>query len=263
MHAIRLGDLHPDPENARKTFRKETIGRLAGTIEKAGLLQNLVVRTHPELEGQYFIVCGERRYRAFKLLQEHSALIPVGGESIECDDDFPVACVLIDGPNEGNIRVINLLENTGREDMTIWELGFAYHELAEESDMTQADIGKAVGKSQWHVGSHILIATQLHPAVLEKLRTLQSQVPSVPALLKIVKAKDELGRPDKQKQLELLGHQFTRLQLKSDRRPSIKKQLGRLTRMNVKSDVQPVVEAVITYLNGGSTFEYEQKGTKR
>jgi hypothetical protein len=58
----RLIDIHPSPLNPRKSFDEAAIIELALSIAAQGLLQNLVLR--PRAEGGYWIVAGERRYRA-------------------------------------------------------------------------------------------------------------------------------------------------------------------------------------------------------
>src|SRR4051812_36372964 len=74
---IPLGDLSPDPFQPRKEFSQHAIRRLAESIEQHGLLQPLLVRPQQGAgsAGKYWIVAGERRYRAAHLL---------GMESLPC-----------------------------------------------------------------------------------------------------------------------------------------------------------------------------------
>lgn len=67
---IPLVDLEPDPFQPRKEFNEARIKELADSIEQHGLLQPLIVRPRqgPDSKGKYWIVGGERRFRAALLL---------------------------------------------------------------------------------------------------------------------------------------------------------------------------------------------------
>src|SRR5689334_16386224 len=70
IREIPIADLEPDPFQPRKEFPEATIRRLAASIEQHGLLQPLLVRPRegPGGAGKFWIVAGERRYRAGRLL---------------------------------------------------------------------------------------------------------------------------------------------------------------------------------------------------
>lgn len=256
---IRLGDLRTDTKNVRKSFAKSGIKSLADTIENNGVLQNLVVRESPTEEGAYILICGERRFRALKHLAKQGVTVPFGGDSRVCDDDFPVACSIIDEANANNSQVINLVENTAREDVFSWDLGQAYLELQDDHCMTQADIAKMVGKTPQHVNALTVIARQTHPEVLKKLKLLGKGAPGNIELLKIARALDASGRPDKGRQLELLANMFTQLTHRTNRKPTLAKQLKRLSQMSVTLEAEPYVEAVVMYLKAEHRkFKYEQ-----
>src|SRR4051794_36139226 len=67
---LPLEVLVPDPNQPRKTFRPQAIRELASSIEAHGILQPLIVRPKSSgaADGEYWIVAGERRYRAAQLL---------------------------------------------------------------------------------------------------------------------------------------------------------------------------------------------------
>ena len=52
------------PSQPRRTFDEDALQELAASIRKSGLLQPLVVR---ELDGEFELIAGERRWRACKL----------------------------------------------------------------------------------------------------------------------------------------------------------------------------------------------------
>src|SRR5205823_7364656 len=53
----------PDPNQPRREFEPESLGRLAASIKKHGLKNPVRVRWEASL-GKYMILSGERRYRA-------------------------------------------------------------------------------------------------------------------------------------------------------------------------------------------------------
>src|SRR4051794_2363525 len=63
---LPLAALVPDPLQPRKEFRAAAIRELAASIEQHGVLQPLLVRPMqgPGSHGRFWIVAGERRYRA-------------------------------------------------------------------------------------------------------------------------------------------------------------------------------------------------------
>jgi len=63
---IDLHDLHPNPDQPRKTFSEKSLIELAASIERHGLIQPITVKRLDE--GTYLLVAGERRFRAFERL---------------------------------------------------------------------------------------------------------------------------------------------------------------------------------------------------
>src|SRR5205085_9250699 len=97
---IPLERLAPDPFQPRTTFAERAIQNLADSILQHGVLQPLLVRPMqgPDSRDRYWIVAGERRYRAAQIL---------GMESLPC-------CIR---PYENMaVAVVALAENVHRED---------------------------------------------------------------------------------------------------------------------------------------------------
>ena len=59
---LPIDQVHASPLNPRKSFNPETLDELAANIREFGVLQPLTVR--PREEGGYWVIFGERRYRA-------------------------------------------------------------------------------------------------------------------------------------------------------------------------------------------------------
>ncbi len=63
--AVRLDTIHPDPEQPRRTFPKESLEELSESIKQDGVIQPIeVTEIRPNV---YLIVHGERRWRAAKM----------------------------------------------------------------------------------------------------------------------------------------------------------------------------------------------------
>lgn len=117
--------------NYRKTFDEEKLKELADSIQAQGIIEPLVVT--PNGRG-YYLIAGERRYRAAKelgLLQ--------------------VPCVIRENDTECDERVIQLVENSQRENVPFFETAQAVRRLRDEADLTVKEICKMTGLSQAHI----------------------------------------------------------------------------------------------------------------
>lgn len=136
--------LLPDPDQPRKTFNDDTILELAESIESHGMLQPILVRF---TDGEFYIVAGERRYRAASAAGLKS-----------------VPCLVTTGDKEE----ISLIENVQREDLTHMELADAIKKMMDRYNYSQTQVGKIIKKSQDTV-SQILSINRLPDEVKEDL----------------------------------------------------------------------------------------------
>jgi ParB family chromosome partitioning protein len=120
--------------NPRKRF--VAIRELATSIEAVGLLQPIVVQAAGD---GYELVAGERRLRAFQLL-ERDTISAIEVDYGEVDGDGPATSALRDA----------VTENVTREDLTPLEEGQAFLALSD-AGMSVKDVAAAVGKSQSYV----------------------------------------------------------------------------------------------------------------
>ena len=162
---IELTELHPNPEQPRKVFDKGALKELADSIAARGQLQPIIVKERQE--GGYFIVAGERRFRAHQLLKK---------ETIE-------AILTTGDPGE-----IALIENVQRENLNPFELAEGLQRLMESKQYTQAQIGKVIGKRQNTV-SAVLRLNSLPEVIKEEYPT--SDTVSQSMLVEIAQAKGE------------------------------------------------------------------------
>lgn len=163
---IALGEIHPNPDQPRKTFRDESLAELASSIERHGLIQPITVKR--EDDGTYLLVAGERRFRAFEKLEKST--IP--------------AIV-----TTGNAEEIALIENIQREDLHPLEEAEALERMMERYHYTQEELGKVIGKAQNTV-SETLQLNALPSKVKEEYRTSDNRLISKSALIELTRIKD-------------------------------------------------------------------------
>lgn len=148
---IRVSDIEPRRDQPRKTFEREALEVLADSIATYGVLQPIIVRSNPVVEGTYEIIAGERRWRASKMagLTE-------------------IPAVIFDG-DELKAAQVALIENIQREDLNPVEEAMGYGALIEKFGLTQDQVAKQVGKSRPAI-ANMLRLLDLPTDVLEMLR---------------------------------------------------------------------------------------------
>jgi ParB family chromosome partitioning protein len=127
--------LHPGRYQPRHNFDKDEIANLAQSIKDKGILQPLLVRKHPDKDGGFEIIAGERRWQAAQKAKLHE--VPVIIKEFTDKETLEVA----------------LVENLQREDLSKIEEAKGYSRLMEEFSHTQEELAKVVGKSRSHVAN--------------------------------------------------------------------------------------------------------------
>jgi ParB family chromosome partitioning protein len=124
---IPLFLIDPDPDQPRDSFDEMRLDELAASITAQGIIEPLVVSTHPERPGRYMLVAGERRWRAARMAG--LTRVPV---------------VLRDLPQEQRLAV-QLVENIDREALTVLEEAAAVARLIEAGHRPKA-VAEMLGK---------------------------------------------------------------------------------------------------------------------
>lgn len=124
----------PSPHQPRRIFAPEELGALAESIRNYGILQPLVVTPNG---ADYFLVTGERRLRAAKL---------IGLER--------VPCILYDRPTE-DCALATMTENLQRQNLSYWEEAYGYKALLDQFGYTQEELADKLGKSQSSVANKL------------------------------------------------------------------------------------------------------------
>lgn len=138
IEQIDVDSIKPNPHQPRKSFNEEKIDELAKSIESNGLLQPIII-THDIENGGYYIIAGERRYRAVKKL----------GKSY-------VDCIIVDAEKH-NMRALALIENIQREDLNPIEIATCYKELISEHNLTHEELSERINKSRSSISNTLRI----------------------------------------------------------------------------------------------------------
>ncbi len=129
---IDISDIKPNPYQPRKTFDENHLNDLADSIKQYGILQPIVLRK--TVQG-YYIVVGERRFRASKIagLKYVSAII----KDLTDEDMMELA----------------VIENLQREDLNAIEEAESYQRLMTDLKITQQEVAKRLSKSRPYVAN--------------------------------------------------------------------------------------------------------------
>jgi ParB family chromosome partitioning protein len=173
---VPLSTLEPDPHQPRSAMGD--LEDLVASIRSKGVLEPILVRPRPDLEGEedpasgvlYRIISGERRYRASQEAGLYE--VPV----IEMD------------VSEQEALEIALIENLQRKDLTPFEEAEGYRMLAEQYQYTHEEIADSVGKSR-SVVTESLSLLQMPPRARDAVQALGLSSKSL--LLEVLKAGDE------------------------------------------------------------------------
>jgi ParB family chromosome partitioning protein len=126
-----IEQIAPNPRQPRDHMEPEALAELAESIRTHGLIQPLVLTLAPAgAPVQYYLVAGERRWRASQL----------AGLQI-------VPAIVKDVSPQGMLEMA-LVENVQRADLNPLEEAAAYQALVEEFGLTQDVVAARVGKSR-------------------------------------------------------------------------------------------------------------------
>lgn len=133
--AAGIEDVYPSPEQPRRVFDDAKLGELAASIRTHGIIAPLVVR--PREGGGYFLIAGERRWRAAQRAGLHE--VPVVVQEVAESVAFERA----------------LVENIQRADLGPLEEASAYQRLVDEYGLSHEQIAERIGRDRSTVANAI------------------------------------------------------------------------------------------------------------
>jgi ParB family transcriptional regulator, chromosome partitioning protein len=167
-----IEELYPSPEQPRRIFEETKLAELADSMRVHGVIVPLVVRPRPD--GGYFLIAGERRWRAAQRAGLHQ--VPVVVQDVE----------------EATALERALVENLQRADLGPLEEAAAYQRLVDEYELTHEDIATRIGKDRSTVANAIRLL-KLPPPVRQLVEDERLSMGHARALLGLEDA-DEIER---------------------------------------------------------------------
>ncbi|MEL7025838.1 MAG: ParB/RepB/Spo0J family partition protein [Pseudomonadota bacterium] len=143
--------LLPNPDQPRRRFDEAALAELAASLEQKGVIQPLIVRSHPTKDGHFEIVAGERRWRAAQRAKLHDVPVVVR--------DF----------TDTEVLEVAIIENIQRADLNPVEEAQGYRQLIDKFGHTQEQMADALGKSRSHI-ANLMRLLNLPNEVLEHLQ---------------------------------------------------------------------------------------------
>ncbi len=137
LRELHVEQIFPNRRQPRTDFSEEALRSLANSIQQAGLMQPIVVRS---TERGFELIAGERRWRAAKLL---------GMEKI------PAVVKDIDDQTAAELA---LIENIQREDLNPMERAVALKRLSSDFSLTHQEIADRVGLDRASVTNLLRLA---------------------------------------------------------------------------------------------------------
>lgn len=179
---LRLSQIVRFEGQPRRVFASKSIEELADSIQNEGQKTPVKVCKHHEQKGVFVLIGGERRWRAFHLIQERTGTEPLVDAFVDVVRDA-----------SHHFREA-LVDNLHREDLVPLDEAAAYHRMHFHDGMTKEAISKLVGKSYSHVDSYV----RLHTLPEEVKTLMDTGIPknerlSVSAAIDIVRSvRDEV-----------------------------------------------------------------------
>lgn len=161
---LRVDEIELNPDQPRSRIDEAPLRDLSASITAQGVVQPIVVR--PREEGGYWLVAGERRFRATKLAGNNR--IPAVIRELSARDAVAVA----------------LVENIQREDLSAIDEARAVRRLIAEFGLTHDEAGSALGRSRSAI-SNLLRLLELREDVQEMVNDGRLEMGHARALLSL------------------------------------------------------------------------------
>ena len=160
--SAQIEEVYPGPEQPRHHFAEAELVELADSIKVHGVIVPLVVRPRPE--GGYYLIAGERRWRAAQRAGLHE--VPVVVQEVDTQVAFERA----------------LVENVQRSDLGPIEEATAFQRLVDEFGLTQDQVADRIGKDRSTVSNAIRLL-KLPPVVRQMVEDERLSMGHARALL--------------------------------------------------------------------------------
>jgi ParB family chromosome partitioning protein len=234
-----IEQLYPSPEQPRRKFDDAQLAELAESIRVHGVIAPLVVRPRPASDGGgYFLIAGERRWRAAQRagLQD----VPVVVQEVDTQQAFERA----------------LVDNLQRTDLGPLEEAAAYQRLIDEFALTQEQVAERIGKDRSTVANSIRLL-KLPPVVRQLVEDERLTMGHARALLGFERAA-EMERAARAVVAKGLSVRATEALVKKSREPA--KPAKRAPESEKSANVRDLEERLTRALGGPVTISEDEPG---
>lgn len=137
IRLLPVADISPNPHQPRTVFNPESLDELTASIAEHGVIQPLIVTESLDEPQRYWLIAGERRWRASR---------QAGLETVP---------VIVREASPQQLLEWALVENVQRSDLNPLEEATAYDALMTGFGLTQAQVAQRVGKSRSAVANTV------------------------------------------------------------------------------------------------------------
>lgn len=109
---------------------------MAISIRNQGIIQPVIVKSKKDKENEYYLIAGERRWRAAQIANIHE-----------------IPAIIRNDLQEEKVAELSLIENIQRSELNYLEEAEGYQLLIKKYNYTQEEISKAVGKSRSYIAN--------------------------------------------------------------------------------------------------------------
>ncbi len=175
---LPIDQIAPAPDQPRRTFPPDSLQSLSQSIQQLGVLQPLSVR---RVDGQWYLVAGERRLRAAQM---------AGFTHVPC---------LSIATDSQTASLLTMMENLQRQDLNFLEEARGLLHIIDTFHLSQTQLAERLGRSQSAIANklrllklpdHILTAlceggcTERHARALLRLADPQQLQQATDAILR-------------------------------------------------------------------------------
>lgn len=133
---IPIEFIEPGPWQPRKDFDKNELESLAISIKNQGVIQPVIIKEKKDIKNEYYLIAGERRWRASQIAKIHQ-----------------IPAIVRNDLKEEKVAELSLIENIQRSELNSLEEAEGYQLLTKKYNYTQEEISKAVGKSRSYIAN--------------------------------------------------------------------------------------------------------------
>ena len=134
---VPIGEIEPNPHQPRTRFEPASLVELVTSIREHGVIQPVIVAERPDQPHRYWLIAGERRWRAAR--QAGLSVLPA----------------VVREATSQQLLELALVENLQRDDLSPLEEAAAFSMLIDQFSLTQAQVAYRVGKSRSAVANAV------------------------------------------------------------------------------------------------------------